>query len=112
MKPKMAALLLTALPATVFGAGSSGTGAIQAMQVDPTDQDIIITGVSAWNNPDSCAQSSYVAIQYSNPGYKDLLATALAAATAGKTVNISLSGCITLAWGANVPIVTAVSVNF
>jgi hypothetical protein len=95
-----------------MAAGSSGIGTIQSFELDSYDKIAVITGTSAWGNPDACGGSGFLILQTSNSMYKETLATILSAATAGKTVSFWVSGCIATPWGGTAPLVLDTIVNF
>lgn len=86
LKQALIALGATLLPTLALGAGTSGSGTIQSLEVDSYDQIVVITGATNWSNPDGCSSSNFVILQTSNSMYKDTLATILSSATAGKNI--------------------------
>jgi hypothetical protein len=111
MKIRIIFLLLSVFPLSAFASGNTAANTIQADQVDSTDQIVVVTGASVWTNPDACTNSGYVIVQGTNSWFKDLLAAALAAQVAAKTVIASVSGCYALPWGGTAPIAVALSIS-
>ena len=112
MKHTLVFLCFALLPVVTLGAGSSGSGTVQSLEVDSYDQIVVVTGAANWANPDGCSGSSFVILQTSNAMYKDTLATLLSAATSGKNVTFWMSGCIPTPWGGTAPLVLDTTVSF
>ena len=103
--------ILVAIPIAANATGGSGGPAttITSVTVDSWDQLINITG--SWGgNPDGCGVHTFAVIQMSTPNYKDMLAAALMASAAGKTVSLWFNTCLNTPWG-NAPIITSITVN-
>jgi hypothetical protein len=116
VKLRLIIALLCAMPLVAFAnGGSAGSGTLAGVTVDTWDQIVGLSGSVAWSNPDACGGTTtagVVLITMSTTNYKDLLATALTAAAAGKSVFLWVVGCSYSPWstGNSAPVVTAITV--
>ncbi|WP_444890836.1 hypothetical protein [Microbulbifer sp. DLAB2-AA] len=87
------------LPSLAFSAGgSTDTGVIEVMYVNGGWTMVRLPALDgaqpgSKNNPDSCPNSSYYALQPDTANYEALHSTLLAAQLANKKVNFWVSGC-------------------
>jgi hypothetical protein len=90
---------LVLLPGLAVAQGGSGTTTISSLLLDSSYNELMIVGTTPWSNPDGCANSTIVLVPTSSSMYKDILAAALTALAAGKTVSFWVTGCPNSAWG-------------
>jgi hypothetical protein len=72
---------------------------------------LISSPTTAFNNPDGCGNSIYAILPSSDPSYKDQLAIALTAFTAGKQVSFWFVGCYSTPWGFTAPKVFSITIQ-
>jgi hypothetical protein len=95
MKKMLTRMLAALFMAVSFAAVAGGWG-----------HPVIITGYYVWDsgsafittssneNPDGCATTHYLYLDTSQPFFRELYATIMAAQASGQTVSLSYSGCV------------------
>ena len=103
----MAAVCIGA-SAAALGQGGSGDRAVTYIEV-MADGSLLVEAEGGWANPDGCADPFRIFVPTSNPFLDRYYAAILSGYSGGNKVWAWLSGCQTMAWGEEYPIVKNVA---
>ena len=90
-------------------AGETGEVSVTQVKVSSIYTQVFFENTAS--NPDSCANTSSVVIEASHTAKREIYSSAMAALNARLPAYFDVDGCSTVAGGASVPVVTAITVG-